>query len=312
MNSKEKMKYTSEKGITLIALVITIIVLLILAGVTISMVLGDDGIIAQAQEAEQKYGKASKVEEAEVNGATLQIDLISEGNTELKAGGGVLAGIEAGDTVETLLSKLPEGYTMKETGTLKTGMEVYKGDIIVARTLIYGDVGRPGVAPDGLINAADRIAIGRFIRNVEGYSIENWEEYQILAMDLDNNKIINYMDVLYVGVVSAKHDLDTYQNRQPIGIKSLKIETISDLQKEYIEILKANDYEVVTENEQVKVKGVTNISELMGTTGILPSGTVIVDSSGTEQADVASGDIIGVKYVLGETEEIINLDLYIY
>ena len=44
-------KIKSSKGITLIALVITIIVLLILAGVTISMVLGDDGIIAQAQDA---------------------------------------------------------------------------------------------------------------------------------------------------------------------------------------------------------------------------------------------------------------------
>ena len=41
-------KFVNNKGITLIALIITIIVLLILAGVTISMVLGTDGIIAKA------------------------------------------------------------------------------------------------------------------------------------------------------------------------------------------------------------------------------------------------------------------------
>ena len=39
-----------EKGITLIALVITIIVLLILAGVTIAMVVGDNGILTRAKE----------------------------------------------------------------------------------------------------------------------------------------------------------------------------------------------------------------------------------------------------------------------
>ena len=52
---------TSQKGITLIALVITIIVLLILAGVTINMVLGEDGIIAQAQQA-QKLNKDATIE----------------------------------------------------------------------------------------------------------------------------------------------------------------------------------------------------------------------------------------------------------
>ena len=38
----------SSKGITLIALVITIIVLLILAGVSIAMLTGDNGILTQA------------------------------------------------------------------------------------------------------------------------------------------------------------------------------------------------------------------------------------------------------------------------
>ena len=40
-------KSKNNKGITLVALVITIIVLLILAGVTLSMVLGPNGIISR-------------------------------------------------------------------------------------------------------------------------------------------------------------------------------------------------------------------------------------------------------------------------
>ena len=44
----------NTKGITLIALVITIIVLLILAGVSIAMLTGDNGILTQAQNAKNK------------------------------------------------------------------------------------------------------------------------------------------------------------------------------------------------------------------------------------------------------------------
>jgi flagellar basal body-associated protein FliL len=47
-------KQESKKGITLIALIITIIVLLILAGVSINMVLGDNGVITKALDASDK------------------------------------------------------------------------------------------------------------------------------------------------------------------------------------------------------------------------------------------------------------------
>ena len=50
-------------GITLIALVITIIVLLILAGVTIAALSGDNGILTKAKEAKEKTEQAQKEEE---------------------------------------------------------------------------------------------------------------------------------------------------------------------------------------------------------------------------------------------------------
>ena len=40
-----------ERGITLVALVITIVVLLILAGTALAMVIGEEGILAKASEA---------------------------------------------------------------------------------------------------------------------------------------------------------------------------------------------------------------------------------------------------------------------
>ena len=60
MNFNQKNK---EKGITLIALVVTIIVLLILAGVTISMLTGDNGILKRANEAKKKTEIATEEEQ---------------------------------------------------------------------------------------------------------------------------------------------------------------------------------------------------------------------------------------------------------
>ena len=60
-------KAKEEKGITLIALVITIIVLLILAGITLSMVLGPNGIIERAKEAKEQTEGAALNEQLMLN-----------------------------------------------------------------------------------------------------------------------------------------------------------------------------------------------------------------------------------------------------
>ena len=56
---KKKLK---EKGITLIALVVTIIILLILAGVTLNMAMNGDGLFSRARNAAEKYKKAQEDE----------------------------------------------------------------------------------------------------------------------------------------------------------------------------------------------------------------------------------------------------------
>ena len=53
----------NSKGITLIALVITVIVLLILAGITIAALSGDNGILTMSKEAKEKTKQAQKEEE---------------------------------------------------------------------------------------------------------------------------------------------------------------------------------------------------------------------------------------------------------
>ena len=60
---EKKQKRRKEKGITLVALVVTIIVLLILAGVTIATLFGDNGILIRANEAKEATEQAKQDEE---------------------------------------------------------------------------------------------------------------------------------------------------------------------------------------------------------------------------------------------------------
>ena len=71
----------NNKGITLVALVVTIVVLLILAGVSINLVLGDNGIIAKAKEAQRKSAEASQNDLIGMNELAQQLEEKINGST---------------------------------------------------------------------------------------------------------------------------------------------------------------------------------------------------------------------------------------
>ena len=64
----------NNKGITLVALVVTIIVLIILAGISINLTLGDNGIITVAQKAKENMELAKEEEERELNELYTQLE----------------------------------------------------------------------------------------------------------------------------------------------------------------------------------------------------------------------------------------------
>ena len=63
-----------NKAITLVALVVTVVILLILAGISINFVLGENGIVLKSQDASQKYSKESKREQQILDDASAYID----------------------------------------------------------------------------------------------------------------------------------------------------------------------------------------------------------------------------------------------
>ena len=124
---KQKAK---EKAITLIALVITIIVLLLLAGVTISALTGDNGIITNAIEAKistelseykeeleiykiEKYGENSNFEEETLTAGKNQLNY----NTKPQ---------EENGTIKTILKTIDNKYMEK--------LEIIKGELLINTT----------------------------------------------------------------------------------------------------------------------------------------------------------------------------------
>ena len=117
----------NQKGITLVALVITIIVLLILAGVTISMVLGQNGILNQANQAKAENQKANVEEQVQMavfaeTSQFLQNNVVDPANSS-NSGGDLAKCIAdaAKDTDSQLVKSLPEGYSIASVGTYTEG-----------------------------------------------------------------------------------------------------------------------------------------------------------------------------------------------
>ena len=124
------MNEKKQKGITLVALVITIIVLLILAGVTIATLTGDNGILTNATQAKFKNQMAELNEELQLFIAEKTTENPNEFLPEtLNAGLTVLEyntkTDERGDMYQ-IFSHLPDQYASK--------VEVIKGELIINTT----------------------------------------------------------------------------------------------------------------------------------------------------------------------------------
>ena len=119
----------NKKGITLVALVVTIVVLLILAGVSINLVLGNNGIIAKAKDAETKSAEASQNDLIGMNELAQQLEEQINGSTGSGSGNGGAGGSGAGTKVpaeatEETAPYFPDNTFTKKEGTIDTGLVI--------------------------------------------------------------------------------------------------------------------------------------------------------------------------------------------
>ncbi len=109
-----KTKIKQEKGITLIALVITIVVLLILAGVSINAIFSENGIINKAKDAQNKMNQATQNDLIGLNELDKLISSLTDKTTEE-----VVPKIAMFDTGKKVRDKMhnlmPEGTISKDS-----------------------------------------------------------------------------------------------------------------------------------------------------------------------------------------------------
>ena len=113
MKTKNKRNYLKQNGITLIALVVTIVVLLILAGVSLNAIFSENGIIKRAQDAQNKMDQATQNDLDSINELNNWIDGKINGTT----GGGTTGGDANPSTtpkISTLVGKVVDKNTKAE------------------------------------------------------------------------------------------------------------------------------------------------------------------------------------------------------
>ena len=127
---KEKNK-RYDGGITLIALVVTVVVLLILAGVSLNLVIGNEGILTRSKEAVDKYGKQAENEQQGLNDVETWLGEQFGGSTGSGEDKGVIKvpvntkatknGTINGQKTNTNNPIIPEGYTPINAGSATWG-----------------------------------------------------------------------------------------------------------------------------------------------------------------------------------------------
>ena len=132
--------YSNQTGITLIALVVTIIVLLILAGVTINAVFSDSGIIKKAQDAQNKANESIQKDMEQINALENWLnENMGESNNDkevnistLVGKGAVTKNTKAVDTYGNKIT-IPRGFKVLAHGTeAGSATYTYSGDTIPA------------------------------------------------------------------------------------------------------------------------------------------------------------------------------------
>lgn len=217
--------YSNQTGITLIALVVTIVVLLILAGVTINAVFSDRGIIKKAQDAQNKANESIQKDMEQINALENWLnENTGESNNDKEVNISTLVGKEAvtknTKAVDAYGNKItiPKGFKVLAHGTeAGSATYTYSGDTIPAvqdgiviengtdgNQFVWVPVGTIKNKSDDSKGATSTITLGRYssftatngvytpaqVASVENYTqaVEISNKYQELSTFRDGSK----------------------------------------------------------------------------------------------------------------------------
>ena len=221
-----KGKSSEEKGITMVVLAVTIIVLIILAGTAIHFMVGENGIFKEADNSKIEYGKAEEKELLIQAYSAVALKTNVDDNVNVKA------------LLEEELSKISEGFEVKEGNNELTVtfpdsgneyiIEIDNGKVTFAGNpkndnVILGDK-KPSINPSDWTNGTVELTLPQ----VDGYTTKYTE-------DVANTKNDNYSKMTdYSSPIKIEKNTTVYyvvfkDNNNKTSIKSI---TISNIDKE--------------------------------------------------------------------------------
>ena len=194
---------SGKKGITLIALVITIIILLILAGIVINLTIGQKGILTRAEEAGRNYQEAAKKEDEMLSNLLENIDTEKEPKNH-----NVYAKVyksEDGQR-ELLVLSSNENYVENSDGlTLwkdcgNVGNEVWSEDKLPPWLL-----GEPIGSGGGGLKTAENLTEVKIVDKISPVSTAYWFEFAIELTQLDVSNLdtssVTDMTMMFAGCI---------------------------------------------------------------------------------------------------------------
>ena len=235
-------EFTSERGITLFALILTVVIMIILAAVTINVTLGDGGFVDQAKWAAEQTANSTKSEQEQIANVSSQInDIIAgigSGGSDTNSTGG-----EDTNSVETnsVDTNSVDTNSVEETNSIDTNTIDPEPDPIPDGTIT---IGAPDWQPDGTANVSVTSSEGSYIiqYQINGTDEDGWETVQGGVVTG-----VKHGDTVYARIT----DGEQYSNPQ-----NKKIEDLAAPEKANIEVTPANV--LVGENLTAKVTHVDN------------------------------------------------------
>ena len=193
---EETIDKNKDKGITLIALVVTIIVLLILAGISISMLTGQNGILTRVAEAKRKTEDAEKQENEKMQRYEQTIDErdlpeTAEGQAK---GTQIKSPVEYSNKVKAIADgngdyfPLPEGAEYRGEGVVN---KVNEGDNVGVVVYIKGSEFVWVPVDDAVLDKNDETKMANLPRQASGW--KGKVSYTPMAVKVGEN----YKGILY-------------------------------------------------------------------------------------------------------------------
>ena len=218
------MKSKEEKGITLIALVVTIIVLIILAGVSINLVFGNLGIVTKAKEAKRMQEQAELNEQIALGELSNEIDKTINGKgtptdsptgmptiKELRDSGEFMKKETTAIDSDKNLIKIPKGFKIAED----SGKNVTEGVVIEDNDIIEGIGNNRG-------NQYVWVPVGNQIKKSDGTTVDITLGRYTFA-DGTNDKDTNGA-VLKKGAPILKQNAENYMQQVIIDLNYKELE----------------------------------------------------------------------------------------